>query len=160
MAIKYMEMAASMDCNNTIRPPQESSRACHPQRRASIFAITGCQSRAQSLPSARGSSRYRMGSEATGVASTADTRSNSKDNPMLTTDDFPMFGYKPEKSEIFPTWWIRGAPRSSIHARKTCCRLRTVIMECPPDSPWSRILQDIPVYIAAPCRWPKYRPPE
>ena len=109
MAIKYMGMAASTDCNNTIRPPRERSRACHPPRRASIFAITGCQSRARSFPSARGSPRYLIGSETTGVASTAYTRSNSsKDNSMPTTDDFPLLSCRPEKSEnisiMMDTW--------------------------------------------------------
>ena len=109
MAIKYMGMAASTDCNNTIRPPGERSRACHPPRRALIFAIISCQSRARSFPSARGSPRYRIGSETTDVASIADTRSNSsKDNPMPTTDDFPLLSYRPEKSEnisiMVDTW--------------------------------------------------------
>ena len=53
-----------------------------------------------SLPFARGSPRYRMGSKTTGVASTADTRFNSsKDNLMPATDDFPLFNCRPEKSE-------------------------------------------------------------
>ena len=73
MAIKYMGKAASTDCNNTIRPLRERSRASHLPRQVSIFAITGCQSQVRSLPSAKRSLRYRMGSEATGVASTADT---------------------------------------------------------------------------------------
>ena len=90
MGIKYMGIAASTDYNNTKRPPRKRSQACHPPRQASIFAITGCQSQAQSLPSVRGSLRYRMGSEVMGVASTAETRSNSsEDNLMPTTKDFP-----------------------------------------------------------------------
>ena len=106
MALKYMGMATKTDCNITIRPPRERSRACHPPRRASIFTITGCQSQARSLPFARGSPRYRRGNKATGVASTADTRSNSsKDNPIPTTEDFHLFSCSPENmSSMVDTW--------------------------------------------------------
>ena len=69
-----------------------------------MLSIIGCQSRARSLPSAKESPRYRIRSETTGVASTVDTRSNSsKDNPMATTDDFPLLSCRPEKSENIST---------------------------------------------------------
>ena len=50
-----------------------------------------------------------MGSEATGVASTFDTRANSsEDKPKPATENFPLFSCKPEKSKnisnMVETW--------------------------------------------------------
>ena len=39
------------------------------------------------------------------------------------------------------------------------CHLLTIAMECPPDGSWSGILTDSHLYIATPCKWPKYRQP-
>ena len=116
IAIKLMGIAANTDCNRPRRPPRERSRACHPPRRASIFAITGCQLRLCSLPSTKGSLRYQMGSEATGVDNTAEIRANSSSPSQLQRPrTYFYLAASSRNPRICPTWWRRGAPRLSIH---------------------------------------------
>ena len=99
-AMKYVGIADKTDWSSTTCLPRDRSRACQPPNRASIFAVTGCQSASRIRPSVSGNPRYRMGREATGVDKIADTcASASGVKPIPTTADLAQFKRRPEKSE-------------------------------------------------------------